>query len=29
MEQGPTFRISMPEYPTKDPHSRILARLID
>src|SRR6201989_2632317 len=26
MEQGPTFRISMPKYPPKDPHSRILAR---
>jgi hypothetical protein len=26
MEQGPTFRISMPKYPTKDPHYRILAR---
>src|SRR6201993_1419229 len=25
MEQGPTFRISMPKYPTKDPHYRILA----
>jgi hypothetical protein len=25
MEQGPTFRISMPQYPTKDPHYRILA----
>src|SRR5262245_360361 len=26
MEQGPTFRISMPKYPTKDPHYRNLAR---
>jgi hypothetical protein len=25
MEQGPTFRISTPKYPTKDPHYRILA----
>jgi len=25
MEQGPTFRISLPKYPTKDPHYRILA----
>jgi hypothetical protein len=25
MEQGPTFRISMPKYPTRDPHYRILA----
>src|SRR6188508_2705849 len=25
MEQGPTFRISVPKYPTKDPHHRILA----
>jgi hypothetical protein len=25
MEQGPTFRIAMPKYPTKDPHYRILA----
>src|SRR6201986_3232774 len=25
MEQGPTFRISMPKYPTKDPHYGILA----
>jgi hypothetical protein len=25
MEQGPSFRISMPKYPTKDPHYRILA----
>src|SRR5437762_2950334 len=23
MEQGPSFRISMPKYPTKDPHYRI------
>jgi hypothetical protein len=26
MEQGPSFRISVPKYPTKDPHYRILAR---
>jgi hypothetical protein len=26
MEQGPTFRISVPKYPTKDPNYRILAR---
>jgi hypothetical protein len=25
MEQGPTFRISLPRYPTKDPNHRILA----
>jgi hypothetical protein len=25
MEQGPTFRISVPKYPTQDPHHRILA----
>ena len=25
MEQGPTFRISLPRYPSKDPHYRILA----
>src|SRR4051812_32652703 len=25
MEQGRTFRISMPKFPTKDPHHRILA----
>jgi hypothetical protein len=25
MEQGSTFRISMPKYPTKDPHYRIVA----
>jgi hypothetical protein len=25
MEQGPTFRVSVPKYPTKDPHHRILA----
>jgi hypothetical protein len=25
MEQGPTFRISMPKYPSKDPHYRIIA----
>jgi hypothetical protein len=24
MEQGPTFRIRVPKYPTKDPHHRIL-----
>jgi hypothetical protein len=26
MEQGPTFRITVPKYPTKDPNYRILAR---
>jgi hypothetical protein len=26
MEQGPTFRIGMPKYPSKDPHYRIIAR---
>ena len=26
MEQGPTFRISTPKYPTKDPNHRILAQ---
>ena len=26
MEQGPTFRVSLPKYPSKDPHYRILAR---
>ena len=26
MEQGPTFRVTMPKYPTKDPNHRILAR---
>ena len=26
MEQGPTFRVSVPKYPTKDPNHRILAR---
>ncbi len=26
MEQGPTFRVTVPKYPTKDPHYRILAR---
>jgi hypothetical protein len=26
MEQGPTFRISVPKYPTQDPNYRILAR---
>jgi hypothetical protein len=25
MEQRPTFRISVPKYPTKDPNHRILA----
>jgi hypothetical protein len=25
MEQGPTFRITMPKFPTHDPHYRILA----
>jgi hypothetical protein len=25
MEQGPTFRVTMPKYPTKDPNYRILA----
>src|SRR6266571_3305388 len=25
MEQGPTFRISLPKYPSKDPHYRIVA----
>jgi len=25
MEQGPTFRVSVPKYPTKDPNYRILA----
>src|SRR6516165_8350429 len=25
-EQGPTFRVSVPKYPTKDPNHRILAR---
>jgi hypothetical protein len=25
MEQGPSFRVSMPKYPTQDPHYRILA----
>ena len=25
MEQGPTFRISVPKYPAKDPNHRILA----
>src|SRR5258707_4945678 len=25
MEQGPTFRCTMPKYPTRDPHHRILA----
>ena len=27
MEQGPTFRVTMPKYPTKDPNHRILARI--
>jgi hypothetical protein len=26
MEQGPTFRITVPKFPTKDPNHRILAR---
>jgi hypothetical protein len=26
MEQGPSFRITVPKYPTKDPNHRILAR---
>jgi len=26
MEQGPTFRVSVPKYPTRDPNHRILAR---
>jgi hypothetical protein len=26
MEQGPTFRITVPKFPAKDPHHRILAR---
>ena len=26
MEQGPTFRISLPKYPAKDPHYRIVAQ---
>ena len=26
MEQGPTFRISMPKFPTQDPNHRILAQ---
>jgi hypothetical protein len=25
MEQGPTFRVAVPKYPTKDPNHRILA----
>jgi hypothetical protein len=25
IEQGPTFRVSVPKYPTKDPHHRIHA----
>ena len=25
LEQGPTFRVSLPKYPTRDPHYRILA----
>jgi hypothetical protein len=26
LEQGPTFRVTLPKYPTKDPNYRILAR---
>ena len=26
MEQGPTFRVTVPKFPTKDPNHRILAR---
>jgi len=26
MEQGPSFRITIPKFPTKDPNHRILAR---
>ena len=26
MEQGASFRVSVPKYPTKDPNHRILAR---
>ncbi len=26
MEQGPSFRVSVPKYATKDPNYRILAR---
>ena len=26
MEQGPSFRVTVPKYPTKDPNHRILAR---
>ena len=26
MEQGPSFRVSVPKYPTRDPNHRILAR---
>src|ERR1700752_42912 len=26
LEQGPSFRVSVPKYPTKDPNHRILAR---
>jgi hypothetical protein len=26
MEQGPTFRVTVPKYPTRDPNYRILAR---
>jgi hypothetical protein len=26
MEQGPTFRCSVPKFPTHDPNHRILAR---
>jgi hypothetical protein len=25
LEQGPTYRVSLPKYPSKDPHYRILA----
>jgi hypothetical protein len=25
MEQGPTFRVTVPKYPTKDPNHRIFA----
>ena len=25
MEQGPTYRVSLPKYPSKDPHYRIIA----
>src|SRR6516162_1629457 len=26
MEQGPSFRVTVPKFPTKDPNHRILAR---